>query len=195
MEKYKSNFEADKYYHVFNRAVGDDKLFRSEENYRYFKEKISKYILPIADCWAYALLPNHFHFLLKIKEEKTLKHQAAILQSTKENHHEFILQQFSNFQNAYAKAFNKMFQRKGSLFIERINRIELSKDDDLAATIFYIHKNPVHHFVASSLQDWVHCSYKDYLNGNKSILDSKSTLNFFGGKDAFVTFHEQELLK
>lgn len=60
-------------YHVYNRANGNEKLFLSDENYCYFLKKYDEYIYPIADTFCYCLMPNHFHFLIRIKEESVLK--------------------------------------------------------------------------------------------------------------------------
>ena len=60
-------------YHVFNHAVGIENLFREEKNYFYFLELVQKYVLPIANIYAFNLLPNHFHFLVHIKSEDDLK--------------------------------------------------------------------------------------------------------------------------
>ncbi len=60
-------------YHVYNRANGSERLFRSEENYRYFLRQYQSYINPIAHTFCYCLMPNHFHFLIRIKTEQELK--------------------------------------------------------------------------------------------------------------------------
>ena len=60
-------------YHVYNHANGNEKLFLSDENYHYFLKKYYEYVHPIADIFCYCLMPNHFHFLIRIKEERVLK--------------------------------------------------------------------------------------------------------------------------
>ena len=64
--------EADKYYHIFNRTNNKEFLFKEEENYRFFLEQVKKYIVPIADIFSYCLMPNHFHFVLRIKGDNKL---------------------------------------------------------------------------------------------------------------------------
>ena len=59
-------------YPIYNRANGTEKLFVSTENYRFFLERYKQYILPVADTFCYCLMPNHFHFLLRIKNENEL---------------------------------------------------------------------------------------------------------------------------
>jgi len=120
-------------YHVYNRANGNEKLFRSKENYRFFLKKYQEHISPVADTFCYCLMPNHFHFLIRIKSESELKQALASknlqglasknLQGLKleglraAKLEDFISNQFSNFFNSYAKAFNKQYKRKGSLFM------------------------------------------------------------------------------
>jgi len=60
--------EYGRYYHLYNHGVGNRDLFPIEENYEYFLELYVKYIVPIADTFAWALMRNHFHILLKLKD-------------------------------------------------------------------------------------------------------------------------------
>jgi putative transposase len=114
-------------YHIFNRAIGDEKMFRSNENYFYFLNKMKYHILSVCDVYTYSLLPNHFHLLVKIKDEQTL---IGLFQKKKNRMPDLIsgelsqmvTQQFSNWFNGYTKAFNKMYDRKGSLFMDFMKR-------------------------------------------------------------------------
>ena len=67
MQNYKAKLEPENYYHIYNRANGSEKLFLNEGNYLYFLQKYNFYISPIADTFAYCLMPNHFHFLVRVK--------------------------------------------------------------------------------------------------------------------------------
>jgi putative transposase len=60
-------------YHLYNHAVGDDNLFRQEENYHYFLQKYAELLTPIFDTYAYCLLPNHFHLLIHVKDLPSLR--------------------------------------------------------------------------------------------------------------------------
>jgi len=72
MNKYTQPLESDKYYHIYNHAVGNDNLFKKEENYYFFLKKYIQHISPIADTFAYCLMPNHFHFAVRVKSEKEI---------------------------------------------------------------------------------------------------------------------------
>jgi putative transposase len=45
-------------YHIFNRAIGNEKLFTEEENYRFFLNKYIQYISPVAETLCWCLLPS-----------------------------------------------------------------------------------------------------------------------------------------
>lgn len=64
---YYAEFIEDGCYHIYNRCISGEKLFKSEENYRYFLQQWQKYLGDYMATYAYALIPNHFHFLAKCK--------------------------------------------------------------------------------------------------------------------------------
>lgn len=85
MEKNVINLNPGSYYHVYNRAVGNDKLFYTEANYVDFLKKYLEYMRPIVNTFVYCLIPNHFHFLIQVKndEEINLLMQKIIEHKTK----------------------------------------------------------------------------------------------------------------
>ena len=62
----------DMVYYVYSHANGSEDLFRTEENYFYFLQKYASYIYPIAETYAYCLMPNHFHAMIKIRSESEI---------------------------------------------------------------------------------------------------------------------------
>lgn len=56
-------------YHIYNRAIGSEKLFLNNENYSFFLKRYRHFISPVADTFCYCLMPNHFHFLVRIKSD------------------------------------------------------------------------------------------------------------------------------
>jgi putative transposase len=62
------------YYHLYNHGVGERDLFRTPDNYEYFLGLYDKYISPVADTFAWVLMPNHFHLLVRIKENIVYKY-------------------------------------------------------------------------------------------------------------------------
>ncbi len=184
-------------YHILSRAVGNEILFRNEENYRFFLKRYLKYIAPIADTFAFTLMPNHFHFMVRIKSEAAIQSLYKRKKPNKEFKTEqlpdFIMEQFSNFLNSYTKSLNKMFGRKGSLFIDYLRRVEVKSDQQFGATIFYIHKNPVHHGYAIDIADWHWTSYKTFLSTSPTMICRNEVLDWYGGKEQFIYYHEQPI--
>ena len=69
MKKNIELLEPDRIYHIYNRGINGENIFKEERNYRYFLEKYAKYVEPIADTFAYCLLKNHFHIAIRTKSE------------------------------------------------------------------------------------------------------------------------------
>ena len=59
-------------YHIYNHANGDENLFRNNQNYLYFLKRYAHFIHPIAKTYAYCLMPNHFHVLVKIRSKEEI---------------------------------------------------------------------------------------------------------------------------
>lgn len=169
------------YYHVFNRGNNKEKIFLREGNYRYFLKLLKKHLSPIADFYSYCLLSNHFHILLKIKDEYKLPKQ--IILGDKKLH-----QPFSNLFNAYAKAFNKENNRIGSVFQEHLKRVELDSNDYLIQLIVYINTNPNHHSVGD-YKNYKFSSYKSILSKKETALKRADVLHLFDGIENFKFVH------
>ena len=183
-------FEENTFYHVYNHANGIENIFKEQKNYYYFLLKYKQHIGSVADTYAYCLLPNHFHILLKtrplakISLEKSMKKQMVF--------QDLISQQMSNFFNAYTKAFNKMYDRKGSLFLDNVKRKKIGEESYFTAIVFYIHYNPIHHGFAKRIDTWKHCSYNSLISDKPTLLRREDVLEWFGGKDSFIAFHQQQ---
>ena len=67
-EHYYTRFENDGIYHVYNRTVDRKPMFTSSENYAYFIRQFDKYLSNYIKIYAYNLLGNHFHFMIKVND-------------------------------------------------------------------------------------------------------------------------------
>jgi REP element-mobilizing transposase RayT len=195
MDLTKAPLELDSVYHVYNRAVGKDKLFINNVDYYNFIFKLRSYILPFIDLYAYCLIPNHFHLLLHTKDEKVYSRILYVSDYEKQvilNRLELIKQigrAFSNFFNSYAKTFNLIHNRSGKLFELPYRRIRVDDERYFSLLIRYIHFNPVHHGVSNDIESWKFSSYHDLILGRKSIVDSDFVLKCFGNLNAFLEYH------
>ena len=155
------------YYHVFNHANGMENLFNEPKNYSFFLEKTPLYISPFVRLHAYCLLPNHFHFLVYVKDLEELRILPVFKSHQNLNEEDFqilvekkISKSFSNLFSCYTQSFNKVYGRKGSLFIPNMKQILVNTTDDICKVVHYIHTNPVHHGFVKRLEDWNFSSYK-----------------------------------
>ncbi len=184
--KCRATFEVDTFYHIFNHAVGNEDLFRNDENFHYFLKKYSQHTGKVFDTHAYCLMPNHFHFLVKIKPYDDLKQ----LPKFSDNVHKFVMQKLSNLLNAYAKAYNAKYKRKGALFLDSTKRIAIIDDAHFATIVNYIHQNPVHHGFCKTVEEWNFSSYNAIISKKPSKIQRDYILNWFGGIKNFVQFHK-----
>ncbi|MCB9266528.1 MAG: transposase [Lewinellaceae bacterium] len=173
-------------YHIYNRGNNRDLLFREEENYHYFLRLAQKHIAPVADIYAYALLPDHFHFLARVKDEEELV-RIDITTSRK------VSSKFGHWFNAYAKAYNKRYNRVSSLFEKNFERSLLSDESHFLRILFYIHWNPQKHKYLKDYRDWPYSSYQALLSDAPTFLARTQLLEWFGGKDGFIQAHDAYL--
>ncbi len=100
---------------------------------------------------------------------------------------------FSSLFSSYSQAFNKVYNRKGSLFMPNFKRREILPEVSLMRVIAYIHRNPVHHGFVSNLDDWEYSSYNSICQKNNTNLKVDNILNLFGGITGFTDFHKNYL--
>ena len=180
-------------YHVYNRANGNEILFMTDENYRFFLAKYNQYISPIAHTYCYCLMPNHFHFLIQIKSEAELKiefgDKLKIDLQGFENLEGLISQQFSNFFNSYVKAFNKQNNRKGSLLMHPFKRKRVTDIKYLLKLVHYIHYNPIEAKLCETPTQWHFSSYTSLISKTDTTLKRQEVINWFNDIDNFIYLH------
>jgi putative transposase len=175
--------EKGKYYHIYNRGINGETIFKEEKNYYYFLEKWAQHVSPIADTFAYCLLKNHFHCIVRIKEEDvyiSIDGREKLAEPSR---------QFSNFFNSYAQSINKAYERTGGLFESPFKRIEVVNENYFSRLIVYIHANPEKHGFVKDFKTYPYSSFDALLSTKASKLKREEVLNWFGGKDAYQSFH------
>ncbi len=179
-------------YHVYNKAVGSELLFRTDQDYVFFLEKLSRFVLKIADIYAYCLIPNHFHILLKIKEPNEI---PALLKINEDDYSSYLTNIFGNFFNSCSKSYNKTYQRQGRLFMQPFKRILVEDGDYFVVLVNYIHRNPLHHGLVRHFSDWKYSSYRTFLSNKNTQIDRKEVLNYFDSVADFIEYHEENKTK
>ncbi len=182
------------YFHVYNRGNNKEIIFKSEENYFYFLSLWKKYIEPVAQTFCYNLLPNHFHFFIRIREHILLNDDFENDKLTDNPRKsdgltpEIIRRRFSNLFNAYAKAINKRYNRTGSLFQERFRRKEITDMQYFTSLIGYIITNAVKHALVKRANEYPYSSYHAIVSEKPTLLLRNEIIAWFGGKKQFVDF-------
>jgi REP element-mobilizing transposase RayT len=202
--------EPEKYYHIYNHANGEDVIFKNDRNYHFFLAKYKCHIMPVAQTLAYCLMPNHFHFLIQIRGEKSLvatptfpkfktlekveplkklsKHQQIDCHEKRVSL--FISKQFSNLFSSYTQAFNLDQNRKGSLFYKNFRRKEITSEDYFIKLVNYIHFNPVVHGFVDTPKQWKYSSYQAFLSNKETLIAKEETIRWFGDWENFLYCHQ-----
>lgn len=165
-------------YHIYNHSNGNESLFRFDENFFYFLQKFDDYISLVAVTFAYCLMPNHFHFLVKIKDEKSIIDGAFQKFGTfgKLSIQQFISKQFSNFFSSYSQSYNKVYSRRGSLFTPNFKKNLIDNNTYLMNVLNYIHMNPVLHGFVKNPYDWKFSSYNAYFSNKETKISCRLVL-------------------
>lgn len=201
MQKFEQ-LEYDKFYHIYNHGVGGRDLFRDANNYEYFLELYDKYISSIAETYAWVLMKNHFHLLVKIRSVEECLNLTGfetpdrVLNPVRgEKLDNLPSKQFSKLFNSYAQAFNKYHETWGSLFERPFKRKLIANDNYLQKIVLYIHNNPVHHGFCDHPIEYPWSSYLTCISAKPTKLKREMVLDWFDDQTNFLAVHEQKIEK
>lgn len=191
MPQSKQTIEYGQYYHIYNRGNNRNDIFFETDNYNHFLRLYDKYIDPIAETYAWCLLKNHFHFLVRIKD----KEEVAKITLNKGNlDNPRILspsRQFGHLFNAYTQAINKRYKRTGSLFESTFERKLVDSEKYFQKLIFYIHNNRVHHGLVDSMIEYPWSSYLTVTSSKETKLNRGEVIKLYGDLENFKYYHSQ----
>lgn len=226
------SLQPDSCYHIFNHANGFESIFRIEENFFYFLEKYRLYISPIAETYAYCLMPNHFHLVVRMRKRETIealirvnndpsiRYNFSKVSSLAKNFskvatfdegkskvsnfgkvikigdndiEKYLSKQFANLFSCYTQSFNKVYHRKGSLFIKNFKREPISDKIYFLNAIVYTHRNPIHHGFREKYEDWEYSSYSDIVGGVCDFIEISKLLTMTEGLESFKEMHRHSL--
>jgi len=169
----------DEIWHIFNKSIAKYGIFNDLKNAQRFIKifgyynnklilksyshclrdnpdyKVGNILYPSNDAYvkilSYCIMPDHYHFLIKILEEKTLS------------------KLINNIENSYTRYFNIKFERKGPLWQSAFKSIQIKSNEQLLHVSRYIHLNPTSSNLVKRPEDWLFSSYKDFIS-NERIL-------------------------
>ena len=176
----KTPLECGCYFHIYNRGINREKLFYKEAHYIRFMRQYRELLNDHVETYAFCLLPNHFHFLIRIRESAIAGFEYEV--STRLN----IL--FSQ----HALMINKGYDRYGSLFCKSFKRIKIKSDFYLQNLIVYIHRNPLKHRVSNDFVKYPYSSYQEIIRNRSGLISIDGVRAIFGSIEEFVEQHREE---
>jgi putative transposase len=162
------HFEPDQLYHVYNRGNGKQRIFFNKGNYLYLLKKIREEWSPYADVLAFCLMPNHFHFIIRVKPAGCI----YVVIKDRLTHMQFLSKAIGKTLSSYARAINMEQNRSGNLFQRKTKAKNMSECDEsyLLNCLHYIHSNPVAAGMVHHEKNWPFSSYLDYCGLRKGTL-------------------------
>ncbi len=155
-------------YHVIARGMERGKIFIDNDDYTDFLSRLGKNLDKTGStCYAFSLLPNHFHLL--------------ILRG-----HRPLAEMMRRLLTGYAVRFNRKYKRVGHLFQNRYKAILCEMDSYFLELVAYIHLNPLRAGVVKDLDElrryrW--CGHSIIMNQGKVVfLAKEDVLRWFGSE-------------
>ncbi len=147
-------------YHLMLRGVNKQKVFTDEQDYSRIIETLC-YYKPISkyEVYAYCLMKNHIHLLLRETDESISN----------------IIKRISS---SYVYWHNKKYGRCGHLFQERFKSEAVETDEYFLTVLRYIHQNPLKAGIIEDIEKYRWSSYKEYLD-TPVVTDTDLALDMF----------------
>jgi putative transposase len=187
------------YYHIFNRGVNHQLIFFKQSNYIYFLKQLGKFIEPYVSILAYCLIPNHFHFVIKVKDEiiipvenkgrPSLQKDGDLILN-EDQIGKWVSSQFRRMFITYSMAINKQENRSGSLFDKNFKRHRIFENEYLKYAIYYAHINPEKHGLIENFREYMFSSFAALTSKKATKIDRKLVYEIFDGKEGFDEYHK-----
>ncbi|MGM0904034.1 MAG: transposase [Bacillota bacterium] len=132
-------------YHVMLRGINKQTIFEEDEDKRKFLETLKKYKeISKFDLYAYCLMDNHIHLLIREKEES-------------------ISISIKRISSSYVYWYNTKYERCGHLFQDRFKSEKIETKFSFLRVLRYIHQNPLKAGLAKTVFDSEWTSIQEYL--------------------------------
>ena len=191
-------------YHIYNQGNNRQKIFFNRENYFFFLGKMKEYIMPYADIMAWCLMPNHFHWMVYVRETDIFRSRGATQSRTPTISDNISFNKSIGILLAsYTRAINNQENITGSLFREKTKAECLTAYNGITPSFYntefgtimnitdpekeypqicfnYIHNNPVKAGLVKSAEDWEFSSCQDVCGMRNGKLINRERINEFG---------------
>jgi len=155
-------------HHVMVRGIERRTVFRSDADRNHFLERLGEILRETkTTCYAWSLIPNHFHLLLRTGPVPISTVMRRLL-------------------TGYALWYNRRYRRHGHLFQNRFKSILCQEDSYLLELVRYIHLNPIRAGLVGDLDElggYAYCGHGVVMGKvKKPWQDTGSVLGMFGEK-------------
>jgi REP element-mobilizing transposase RayT len=156
--------EPGKYYHIYNRARNGHPLFEDDEACRFFLRLYKTHIVPVAETYAYCLLADHLHLLIRTRTdlERSLYKPFAILF------------------NSYASGYNRHNGYEGRVFLYKLKRIEIRSPACFRDLVCYINQNPWKHGLTDHPGSYRFSSFRSTITTFPTLIERERLIDHFG---------------
>lgn len=147
-------------YHIILRGINRQIIFHDREDYARFLETLKKYKeISCYQIYAYCLMSNHVHLLLKVNDDP-------------------LEQALRRIGSSYVFWYNAKYDRVGNLFQDRFKSESVESDRYFLTVLRYIHQNPLKAGIAGRIEDYPWSSAGEYMNKPR-IIDADFALGLF----------------
>lgn len=160
-------------YHIMLRGINQQVIFEDEEDYFKFISTLETYkAISEYKVFAYCLMSNHIHILLKTEKEDL----------------DLIMKRIAG---SYVYWYNWKYYRKGHLFQDRFKSEPVEDDSYFLTVLRYIHQNPVNAGIVKEPVEYMYSSYNDYLSGESDFVDINFAFSILS-KDELIKFNNEK---
>ncbi len=159
-------------YHIMLRGINQQTIFEDDEDYSKFLSTLEKYkAVSGYKVFAYCLMSNHIHILLKTEIEGL----------------DLIMKRIAG---SYVYWYNWKYYRKGHLFQDRFKSEPIDDEKYLLTVLRYIHQNPIKANIVKNIDEYIYSSYNDYIKGKSSLVNTDFVSEMLP-EEYFIEFHNE----
>jgi len=134
--------------HVMARGIERRDIFKDDKDRNSFLDRLAIILEETqTQCYAWALIPNHFHILLRTGPSASADASRCRAGPTP------LSKVMRRLMTGYAVTFNKRHKRSGHLFQNRYKSVVCEEDAYLLELIRYIHLNPLRARLVQDLKE------------------------------------------
>jgi len=157
-------------YHIMLRGINQQVIFEDEEDNEKFIDTLKSFkAVSGYKLFAYCLMGNHLHLLLKIEKESL----ALILK---------------RIAGSYVYWYNLKYRRIGHLFQDRFKSEAVEDEEYFLSVLRYIHQNPIKAEICKEIDEYKFSSYNDFVKEKQEVVDIDYVFSIIN-KDEFITFN------